>query len=1358
MPLNRISKLAAVVSLLGLLAPILHAQTYTIKGPNDLKQVPAQLKTAPEVGTHTIEFVYYKDPGQLKLDKPSANVQVLQLQRSSSDSEAVIKVDSTFIDIGNMTTGALVLRGLAFKMMNPKAVLIAGSDNARPNHDLLIDSCIVFGDSVEGPFLSWLGNAGSRIEIRNSWFVYRGGKIDLAKMLLNGETIVFTNNLINFPGSIESQAITKVFEFRSNTLNRTQLALNGKLTGGKFPTFNFNRNLFAHRNPYSVFGGDLYYVASIGSFDMTNSYVSYNRMYSTWKGFDFQNPTKFGLGEANVIDTLQDGKTVTELWDWYTDVKDAVTGLLSGTEKRLRYNSMPGATSFSASSEKGDLVATYQAAQYPRMVAYSVPSATVLPDSAFRIRYPIDGALHFGPVQIEKLTLAAKAIYGKPVLLAQDSTGKFRPQPGTSQVGENTSVFANALPTARYFVLADSGNTPRGFNITPSGMSLDASERFSIGKVDTSGQTLSSSRPLTAWPRNVRPLNATFGFTTNAAIASTVNFGAPSGFAPWHPGKDSVFWMQLPSALLPVTRDSGRYLATAAFNSRTTPEFMAYLVEKLSMPSGDTSFTLVDGTLRSFSAKGYQIYIDSNAAYDVAQYGQGTKGYRVNWIGRDPNDSLFLNLKGHPLSQVFVKTTAGTSPLPEYLADANQVYKIKITMADSGKTFFAAVQFNVLPNVPFSAKLPDSVQVDGFTSTTGGKLAFATEPKDFVLTVGPTDSAEFWNTRFLGGRKNVSYHLNPTGKFALTFGIGTYQAKENLEAWFLDESGWKRLERDSLALLGSRIRLGGVPAGALRVVVIERFQAPEIYVAPKDSIAGDSLLVYLKPYGAVNPILGFCIETKAVDPSGAITKTDCAEKKVTETIRVQILPNQSYSWRIIYFMGTENDKVPFERAYRILAGTGWNAKGPLSQRALLPSGQWRLAGIPVAGALGKFFRRKGGLDSTKYKDSTIVLQLKNNGTTGAAFDTAKGWKDTAATPGKAFLFADSRETVITLDSVDATRTAKPETLSLSQGWHLIGNPYPITLPLNRIRSNPPHPLVFKTLRRIPTAPLDRRYTWDSLAVPMIPFEGYAYFAPAAEQLIFDPGDTITATAASIKPKLKANAVSGYRVQVALQGAFGASSMALTNEAGETPVGFLPTPGAGVELRVGDRGGYSIKPVNDFRSVDEPVTIRSYRAGTFVFTFGEEGAGKGLTFALIDETSGAIYDRASARELPVTAGANQYRLVAGDPAFVAERSRAFLAGAPAEIGLSQNFPNPFRGRTRIALEWPASKAPDRKARLEVIDMQGRRVASLAIEGIKVGRQVLDLDASAWKPGLYVYRLTVSAGGRVSRLQKRMLVSP
>lgn len=1343
-----------------MLAPTPHAQTYTIKGPNDLKQVPAQLKTAPEIGTHTIEFAYYKDPGQLKLDKPSANVQVLQLQRSSSDSEAVIKVDSTFIDIGNMTTGTLALRGLVFKMMNPKAVLIAGSDNARPNHDLLIDSCIVFGDSVEGTFLSWLGDASSTIEIRNSWFVYRGGKIDLAKMLLNGGTITFGNNLINFPGSIESQAVTKAFEFRSNTLNRTQLSLNGKAFAGKFPIFTFNRNLFAHRHPYSVFGGDLYYVASIGSFDVTSSSVGANRMYSTWKGFDIQNPKKFGETVSNIIDSipLQDGKAVTELWDWYTEIRDPVTGLLSGSEKRIRYNSMPETTTFTTTLEKGVLVATYQAAQYPRMISYSVSPATALPDSAFRIRYPIDGALHFGPFQIEKLTLAAKAVYGKPVLLAQDSTGKFRPQPGTAQVGENNSVFANALPTARYFVLADSGNTPRGSNITPTGISLDAKERLSIARVDSSGWTLSSSRLLTAWPRNVRPLGSTFGFTTNAHIASAVNFGAPAAIAPWHPGKDSVFWMQLLSTLLPVTRDSGRYLSTATFNSKTTPEFMAYLVEKLSMPSGDTSFTLADGTLQSFSGKGYQIYIDSNVVYDAAQYGQGTKGYRFNWIGRDPNDSLFLYLKGHPLSQVFVKTAAATVPVPEFAADANQVYKIKIVMADSGKTFFAAVQFNILPPMPFTGTLADTVQVEGFKSTTAGKLAFVTEPKDFVLTVGPTDSAEFWNTRFLGGRRIVSYKLNPTGKFALTFGIGKYQAKENLEAWYLDGSSWKRLERDSLALLGTRIRLGGVPAGALRVVVIERFQAPEIYVALKDSISADTLLVYLKPYNTLNPILGFCIETRAVDPSGAITTVRSQEKLTTDTIHVPLLPNQSYSWRVIYFMGTEIDKVPFERAFRILAGTSWNAKGPLASRALLPSGHWRLAGIPVAGTLGKFFRRRGGLDSMKYKDSTIVLQIENSGPTGASLDTSRDWKNLAAGPGKAFLFADSRETVITLDSVDATRTAKPETLSLAYGWHLIGNPYPITLPLNRIRSIPPHHLVFRNLRRAPEAPAGKKYSWDTLAAPMIPFEGYAYFAPAVEQLIFDPGDTVSATAASVKANLKPNSASGYRVHVGLQGAFGASRMALTSEAGETPVGFLPTPGAGVELRVGDRGGYWIKPVADFRFVDEPVTIRSHRAGTFAFTFGEEGAGKGLAFALIDETSGAIYDRASARELPVSAGANQYRLVAGDAGFVAERSRAFLLGAPAEIGLSQNFPNPFRGRTRIALEWPASKAPDRRARLEVSDMQGRRVASLDIGGIKVGRQVLDLDASTWKPGLYLYRLTVSAGGRVSRLQKRMLVSP
>ena len=280
------------------------------------------------------------------------------------------------------------------------------------------------------------------------------------------------------------------------------------------------------------------------------------------------------------------------------------------------------------------------------------------------------------------------------------------------------------------------------------------------------------------------------------------------------------------------------------------------------------------------------------------------------------------------------------------------------------------------------------------------------------------------------------------------------------------------------------------------------------------------------------------------------------------------------------------------------------------------------------------------------------------------------------------------------------------------------------------------------------------YSWDSLASALKPFAGYAVYVPSAETLTIDPSDTAAPPSAA---HAKAASFAGAgRIRLGVESALGRSSMALVRGPGEYPIPFLPSPASGLELRVGGDGGYWIKPVKDLSGIDEPVEIRAAASGTLAFTFA--CTAPGITFSLLDESTGAVYDAAAAQALPVAAGTNGYRLLAGDAAFVQAKARDFRAAVPSALGLSQNFPNPVRGLTRIALQWPAAKAQDRRAFLEVLDMQGRRVALRRIDGIKVGRQVVELDASGWKSGLYIYRLTVMAGGRTDRLQKRMLVAP
>jgi hypothetical protein len=195
------------------------------------------------------------------------------------------------------------------------------------------------------------------------------------------------------------------------------------------------------------------------------------------------------------------------------------------------------------------------------------------------------------------------------------------------------------------------------------------------------------------------------------------------------------------------------------------------------------------------------------------------------------------------------------------------------------------------------------------------------------------------------------------------------------------------------------------------------------------------------------------------------------------------------------------------------------------------------------------------------------------------------------------------------------------------------------------------------------------------------------------------------------------------------------------------------------MHIGSGGGYRLKTVRDLERVDEEIEIAAPAAGNaaFALTGSEARPGYG-SMRLIDLASGRVYDEASASAVALKKGSQAFRLLAGDAGFVEDRTRTFLAGAPAEIGLSQNYPNPFRGRTTVTLDWPAWNGGDRRAVLDVIDMSGRNVARVRLDGIRMGRQALTLDAAGWTPGIYVYRLTVVSPGKRVSLQKRMLVSP
>jgi len=82
-------------------------------------------------------------------------------------------------------------------------------------------------------------------------------------------------------------------------------------------------------------------------------------------------------------------------------------------------------------------------------------------------------------------------------------------------------------------------------------------------------------------------------------------------------------------------------------------------------------------------------------------------------------------------------------------------------------------------------------------------------------------------------------------------------------------------------------------------------------------------------------------------------------------------------------------------------------------------------------------------------------------------------------------------------------------------------------------------------------------------------------------------------------------------------------------------------------------------------------------------------------------------------------------------------------------LSQNHPNPFNATTLINYQLASASY----VKLEVYNLIGRKVATLADEAQEVGYKSVNWDASEVSSGLYFYKLTA---GDYTETRRMMLV--
>ena len=82
----------------------------------------------------------------------------------------------------------------------------------------------------------------------------------------------------------------------------------------------------------------------------------------------------------------------------------------------------------------------------------------------------------------------------------------------------------------------------------------------------------------------------------------------------------------------------------------------------------------------------------------------------------------------------------------------------------------------------------------------------------------------------------------------------------------------------------------------------------------------------------------------------------------------------------------------------------------------------------------------------------------------------------------------------------------------------------------------------------------------------------------------------------------------------------------------------------------------------------------------------------------------------------------------------------------DFSLSGNYPNPFRGTTRIAFDVPDAT----HVRLSVYDVQGRNMGTLIERTVGSGRHEVAFDGSHLAPGTYFYRLEAAGSSQTKSM--------
>ena len=407
------------------------------------------------------------------------------------------------------------------------------------------------------------------------------------------------------------------------------------------------------------------------------------------------------------------------------------------------------------------------------------------------------------------------------------------------------------------------------------------------------------------------------------------------------------------------------------------------------------------------------------------------------------------------------------------------------------------------------------------------------------------------------------------------------------------------------------------------------------------------------------------------------------------------------------------------------------------------TGKYALFGVPFVpanGAVTAVLDELGSYDAKKWR-----FGRWDPGTGSGSYREFPGTETFA--PGRAFWLVQKSPVTIATSGL-STSTVGGTALLLRPGWNQISDPYLFAVPLSSLDFTDAPNVEARLVRYDGSgyadtgtlAPWDGVWIRNNAAIP---------------QTIVVPGVVAGAAAA---PPAVTPASDGWRLRLSVAQGTTSDAGKVIGEATEatdevdgmdfhappslpgTPRVYLETMDAAtvphdldVDLRAPSGRGSSWDVVVEAPGAE---TARLSIAGLAELPPDREAV-------LLTEDTFAAIDLRERPTLDLPGGRTyRFRLLVGDAAFVAAGQRG-EDRVPAELALGLAYPNPFDGETRIGFALPRES----RVSLQVYDVQGRRVRSLADDVRGAGRHVVTWDGrdeAGRRVGAGVYWARLVAG--------------